>query len=123
MTRRVVLLVLMAIAIDSAAIASDTDIVIAAIMNAKPPDWQIHVDSDSHPPWSRSNQTCVELTLHGPALGGYTYFDSSGRKIAERKFINEAVTVWVTPKGFNSGWNPLTRMLNWFSPWATEFPE
>jgi len=120
--KKTIILFLLLSFVPSTALASDVDKVVDSVMGTKPPDWQIHIDATKHPPWARSDEKCVELEMYGPALGGYAYYNSSGEKISERKFSHEAIILWITPKGYNSGWNFFTRLLNWFSPWAIGFP-
>lgn len=121
--KKTIILLIVLFVVPITAFASDVDKVIATVMDAKPHDWQIHIDSNNRPPWARSAEKCVEVEMYGPALGGYAYYNSSGEKISERRYSHEAVILWVTPKGYNSGWNFFTRLLNWFSPWAISFPD
>jgi hypothetical protein len=119
-----VLLFFLLIIVPTAALASDVDEVVISLRAGSPPGWQIHFDPQARPPWTRSDERCLKLEFYGPALGGYKYMDVSGHVIAERRFAHEAVVVWVTPKGFYTGWNPVTRLLNWFAPWGpVEFPK
>ncbi len=106
-----------------AVFASDVPMVIEAITSAKPKDWQLgQIDYANRPWWSRSNETCVKFVLFGPALGRRQYYTNSGQLIEEKRFMNEAITVWVTPEGFDSGWNFLSRFFYRFRPDNQGFP-
>jgi len=41
---------------------------------------------------------------------------------AEERDISTLV-VGLSPKGFKTGWNPLTRLMNWFAPWGIVIPK
>jgi hypothetical protein len=116
-------LFLLTIVAPSTSYASDMDEVIAAINGTMPHDWQIQKDFENRPWWIRTDNTCTKLLLYGPSLGGYRYLDKSSRIIVEERDTHEAITVWVTPKGFKTGWNPLTRLMNWFAPWGIVVPK
>lgn len=103
--------------------ASDVTTVVEAIKKAKPGDWQLgNIDYANRPRWSRSDETCIMIELYGSALGRRQYVTSTGRLIEEKRFMNEAVRLWVTPKGFDSGWNFLTRFFYRFKPDNQGFP-
>lgn len=122
--RIVFIVCLLLAATSTTGIAADIDEVLNALKGSMPHDWEVITDLNNRPGWTRSNETCPRLEFYGPAMGGYRYLDASGRTITEKRFANESIIVWVTPKGFNTGWNPLTRFLNWFAPWGpVEFPK
>jgi hypothetical protein len=118
MKRLLLVLVFLAITMPSASETFDVEEVIDAINITKPNDWQVIKDYNDRPSWIRTGNTCLRMTLYGPALGGYRYLNASGNIIEEDRDTHEAVTVWITPKGFKTGWNPLTRVLNWLAPWG-----
>lgn len=101
----------------------DVDVVITTIKGAMPHDWRVYTDLKDRPEWTRSDETCPKLKLYGPTMAGYRYLDASGRIITEKKFLNEAIVVWVTPKGFNSGWTRWTRFQNSFTYMPVRFPK
>ncbi len=117
------ILFLLFLGIPFSSFASDVEETIASVMNARPRNWEVNIDYSKRPYWVRSSEKCVELEMYGPVLGGYTYYNSSGEKISERRFSHEAIRLWITPEGYDTGWIFFNRLTNWFSPHARGFPE